>query len=199
MPAVAPVIAVIFSLAALTSLLLTAMGFTNTPIEDAGILEMIAVHALAPAILEEMLFRYIPMKLLLPYSKRCCIFMSALYFSLIHANLFQMPYAFAAGLIFIVLDVALESVWPSLILHFTNNLCSVIWMKYCNGMSEAIVFISVLLAASIFSAVFIIKKRGAYKDYLKGAFEGSSSFFLTNAPVALIVLSLYIAIVNLFM
>ena len=197
-PTVAPTVTAVFILAALTSLVLTALGFSNTEPPDRSFIEMLIIHALAPAVLEEMLFRYMPMKLLLPYSPRLCVLISALYFALIHANLFQMPYAFAAGIIFMLIDVALESVWPSLILHLVNNLLSVVWMKYCLTSGAMAAFAVILIAAAAVSAVVMSRHVGEYRDCAKRALIKGDRCEFSNAPIALAVLSLYIALMNLF-
>ena len=121
-PLLLPSVTLIFLLSYLTSLGLGAMGFVqDTSIEEPFLLAIV-IHALLPALLEEGLFRYIPMKLLLPYSKKWTVILSALFFALIHTNLFQLPYAFAAGVIFLLLDISFGSIIPSVILHFINNL-----------------------------------------------------------------------------
>ena len=198
LPAVFPTVLVIMIISLLTSLLFGLFGLENAAVEDAPILEMIIVHALAPAVLEELLFRYIPMKLLLPYSPRVCVTVSSLYFALIHCNIFQYPYALVAGVLFMTLNVAVGSVWPSVILHFVNNLLSVVMMKYFDTPALSWAFIGALLLASAISLVFILRRREAYRDGVKAAFARGEPFSSTNAPLALIVISVYIAFVRLF-
>lgn len=99
-PLAAPTVAIVFLTSLLTSLFLSLFGVTSAPVENKGIVTMLIVHALTPAVLEEALFRYLPMKLILPYSKRFCVFYSAFCFAMIHCNFSQMPYAFVAGVIF---------------------------------------------------------------------------------------------------
>ena len=158
---------------------------------------MLVSHALAPALLEEALFRYIPMKLLLPYSKRTCIVYSSLCFAFIHCSLAQMPYAFVAGIIFMIVDVALDSVWPSVILHFINNAASVIMMKYCNDTVSASIFLSVLLLLCAVSVFFIFKKKQNYKKMLKTALGKGQGGAVTYAPFALAAICLYIAVASI--
>ena len=198
LPLISPAVLLIFVLAALTSLLLTALGFSNPQPENTGILAMFVVHALCPAVFEELLFRYIPMKLLAPYSKRWCVIFSSLFFALIHANLFQMPYAFIAGIIFMTINLALDSVWPSIILHFLNNAASVVWMKYCSSGASQLIFISALLLLSAISVVFIFLKRERYKQHACSSFDKGVAEFDWRAPVSLIVISMYIALASLF-
>ena len=197
-PLIAPTVSVVFLISLITSLVLALFGVSTPAVEDRNVFLMILLHALVPAVFEELLFRYIPMKLLLPYSKRWCILYSAICFALIHFSFLKMPYAFVAGVIFMAIDVAMGSVWPSLILHFVNNTASVIWVKYCSGMTASVIFILIMLMLSTVSLVFVYKKRGAYKDMLRGVFDKGEGFAVTYAPVALILISCYLASLNLF-
>ena len=198
LPLVSPLVLLIFTVSFITSLILTLIGAGSDAVENTDIIRMLLVHALAPAFFEEALFRYIPMKLLAPYSKRWCVLYSALCFSLIHCSLFQMPYAFVAGLVFMSVDIAFGSVWPSVILHLINNTASVVWMKYCSGMTASWIFIAVLLLLSLVSLVFIIKNRREYKELFASAFDKGDGFTSSPAPMALVVICGYIAIANLF-
>lgn len=198
LPLVAPAVLCIFAMAAITSLLLNALGFTNPQPENKDIFTMLVIHALCPAVLEELAFRYIPMKLLAPYSKRWCVILSSLFFALIHANLFQMPYAFLAGVILMALNLAFDSVWPSLILHFLNNVASVVWMKYCSGGEAKLIFVLALVFLAVVSVVFIIVKRERYKTYLSSVLEAGRVELDWRAAVSLIVISMYIALARLF-
>lgn len=197
-PLIAPTVTVVFLISLITSLVFALFGVSTPAVEQRNVFLMILLHALVPAVLEELLFRYIPMKLLLPYSKRWCILYSAICFALIHCSFLQIPYAFAAGVIFMAIDVAMGSVWPSLILHFVNNTASVTWIKYCSGMTASAIFISVMLILSIVSLIFIYKKRGTYKEMFLGVFDKGDGFAVTYAPVALILITCYLASLNLF-
>ncbi|MBQ7344114.1 MAG: CPBP family intramembrane metalloprotease [Clostridia bacterium] len=197
LPLVFPAVMTVFLSSLVTSLLLSLVGVSAPPVEEKGIVMMLAIHALIPAILEEALFRYIPMKLLLPYSKRWCVIYSALCFALIHCSLYQMPYAFVAGIIFMMVDVAFDSVWPSVILHFVNNAASVIWLKYCSGITGSVIFISTLALLSLISIFFIYRRRESYRALFRGSFDKGESFAVTYAPLALAAITFYLAFLNL--
>jgi membrane protease YdiL (CAAX protease family) len=192
-PLVFPVVLVIFTVSAITSMILSRFGVPSPEIAQKGIIEMIFVHALVPAVFEEALFRYIPMKLLLPYSKRWCVVYSALCFSLIHCNFYQMPYAFVAGILLMSINVALGSVWPSLIIHFLNNLASCIWMKYCTGPSSSIIFTATLILISLVSAALVYLKRDKYKEAFHGVFSSAESCPIDYSPILLVVITLTLA------
>lgn len=185
LPLIVPIVTVVFLISFVSSLILSLVGIRTPAVEDEGIIKMLLVHALAPAILEESVFRYIPMKLLKPYSKRWCVIYSAICFSLIHCNFAQMPYAFIAGMMFMLVDIAFDSVWPSIVLHFINNATSVVWMKYCSGMTESLIFISVIAFLTLVSLFFVYRKRHEYKEDFVGAFLKGEKMPVTYAPLAL--------------
>ncbi len=161
-----PVIALAFLISYLTSLVLTLGGAEATAVPDAPLYEMLIAHALVPSVLEEMLFRYLPMKLIAPYSKRWCVVISSVTFALLHLNFFQIPYALFAGAVFIMLDLAALSVWPSFILHLLNNTISVLWIKFAEAPTYALWHIIALVILALLSVPFIIRRRARCKDAL---------------------------------
>ena len=197
LPLIAPTVAIVFTASLLTSLFLSLFGISSAPVENRNLLTMLVAHALAPAIMEELLFRYIPLKILMPYSKRGCIFYSALCFSLIHCSFSQMPYAFIAGVVFMMIDVALGSVWPSIILHFINNASSVVLMKYGSSAVGTGILLGVLAALVIVSVVCIVLKKKEYGELMRGAFDKGEAFVYTPALLALVMLCGYLAVTNL--
>ena len=198
LPLVAPAVLLIFLTSLLTSLILSAFGVTAPLVEDKGIAKMLISHALFPAFFEEALFRYIPMKLLLPYSKRWCVVYSALCFALIHCSFYQMPYAFLAGILFMLIDISYESVWPSVILHFINNSVSVVWMKYCSELVSGICFATVLVLTALVSIVFIFRRKEEYKLMFVEAMSKGEKSSVIYAPFALAAITFYIALINLY-
>ena len=163
LPLIIPTVGLIMFLSFLTSQIL-GLFFEAPAVDVSGnILVAVTVHALFPAIFEEALFRYVPIALISPHSRRAAVLVSALLFSLVHCNLFQIPYAFFAGIALAVIDIASDSILPSLIIHFLNNLLSVIYMRYCDSPAFAWMFISGLVLLCIISAVFIIIHRDEYK------------------------------------
>ena len=197
-PLVAPAVATVFAVSFLTSMLMSVFGVQSPPVEKTDIVTMLIVHALTPAIFEEALFRYIPMKLIAPYSKRLSVFYSAFCFALIHCSFSQMPYAFVAGVVFMAIDIALGSVWPSVILHFVNNSASLVWIKYCDTMTNSLIFIGVLLLITLISAFFIFRNKSEYRKIFSAAFEKGESAVYTPAVFALVIICVYFAVTNLY-
>ena len=75
---------------------------------------------LAP-ITEEILFRGLVQRSLMPFGKRFAIFCSALMFGLFHGNLIQTPFAFLVGLVLGYVAAEYSIGW-AMLLHMINNL-----------------------------------------------------------------------------
>ncbi len=188
-----PAVAITALVAYLTSLLMGAFGFSPTAITGEPIYLALVTHALLPALLEEILFRYLPIKIMSPYSKRLAILLSAAAFSLCHTNLFQIPYAFLAGLLLGYVTIHSGSIIPAFVIHFINNALSVTTMLYPD--LSLWIFIS-LGSLALISVFFIVQRRACYKD-IADIFKRGEDEELSFAPIALIALSLFIAITAL--
>ena len=112
--------------------------------------------------------------------------------------MFQIPYAFAAGVVFMCVNLALDSVWPSIILHLFNNAASVVWMKYCADTASMVIFAAILFGLAAVSWLFIIPRRRLYKDYICSALDEGRPEFDARSPIAFAVISLYVAFSSLF-
>lgn len=167
-PLVAPTLCAVILIAAITSfLILLITGKENTTDLGNDIWLAILSHAVLPALLEEALFRYIPMRVLREERGAAVILYTSLIFALIHHSFYSFIYAFAAGAVFMLVDLMCESVWPSVIIHFLNNLLSVLW--YFNASSDVFVIcmISVLVLLCVVSVAVIIKRRESYKERIR--------------------------------
>ncbi|MBO7304426.1 MAG: CPBP family intramembrane metalloprotease [Clostridia bacterium] len=193
LPTVMPTVFLVLLLSAAFSLLLSL--FVTIPATDVSgnIWAVIFRHAVLTAVLEELLFRYLPITLLAPYSKRITVFLSALLFALSHAALYQIPYAFAAGVIFAVLDLAFDSILPSVILHFLNNLASVFWVRYFDNVTFRISYVALLCALTAASVVIMILLRKKYTELVRRATESGEK---EKMPYEVWVFSLMMLIVS---
>lgn len=86
----------------------------------------ILVLAVLPALLEEMVFRGFVLRALLPYGRRFAVGVSSALFALMHGNVLQIPFALIVGLACASLALRTGSLWPACLLHFGNNLLSVL-------------------------------------------------------------------------
>ena len=198
LPLVIPTLALVLLLSFLTSLLLSLFGAeNNTPDVSGNIFVALLLHALVPSLLEEGLFRYLPIAILSPYSRRTAVLASALFFSLIHCNLFQMPYAFIAGIIFATVDIMTDSIWPSVLIHFVNNTASVFWLRYNSNEQFTTVYLVVIgvLTAISLIPVFVFRKK--YAERLSYAFNNECKEKLSFSPFALAAVCILIALMSL--
>ena len=75
---------------------------------------------LAP-VAEELLFRGLVQRMMLPFGKKFAILVSSLTFGLYHGNLLQTPYAFVVGLVLGFVAAEYNILW-AMVLHMINNL-----------------------------------------------------------------------------
>ena len=87
-----------------------------------GIFLSVINFSLVPALTEELIFRGIVLNFVRPYGKAFAIFSSAFLFGLVHGNLEQFVFAFITGMFFSYVTLLTESILPSVIIHFLNNL-----------------------------------------------------------------------------
>ena len=100
---------------------------TEAP-ETVGLMLLTVVHtAILPALLEELTFRGFLMQPLRKYGDWFAILTSALIFGLVHGNMTQAPFAILAGVALGYVNVVSGSMWTSILLHFLNNLISVLY------------------------------------------------------------------------
>lgn len=194
LPLIFPAVLLIIGISALTSFVLSSFGFENEVILYPTIFENLIRHALIPAVLEEAVFRYLPVTLFGATHRRGCVLISSITFALIHCNLFQIPYAFVAGVVFVSLNIMLDSHLPSLILHLVNNTVSVISLYY---RAELPILAFVLVAAFV-SVLLIVIKRKFYIDESKRVFAAKSKLELSNSLLLILIPTLVVAILNLF-
>ena len=86
----------------------------------------IVLTAVLPAFIEEMIFRGYILGALRVHGDGIAVVVSAVLFGLFHGNILQIPFALILGLVMGYLVVQTDSIWPAVLLHFTNNLMSVL-------------------------------------------------------------------------
>lgn len=125
-------IAVVVSMAYINSYIMEWVGFdydlfVSEPIDaNYKLILTVISSALVPACCEEYLFRGMVLSNVLPYGKTNAIVVSAVLFGLMHQNPAQMLYATAAGIVLGLVYVRTRSIWGGVLIHFFNNLISVI-------------------------------------------------------------------------
>lgn len=116
--------------------------------------------AVVPAIIEETVIRGIIMQPLRKYGDKYAIIASSLLFAVMHGNMVQIPYTVIGGFLLGYLAIITGSLWPSIILHFINNLYSVVVLSVNDNFGEnasAMVTAVMLIAFAIVGIIGIIK------------------------------------------
>lgn len=198
LPLIMPTVSVVIMLSILTSLVIFALtGRTNeVDVGDSFILAIIS-HALLPALLEEMLFRYLPIRMLSHRSPALTVFASAFFFALVHHDLFSIPYAFVAGAVFMAVDLATGSVIPSIIIHFINNALSVGIIMFGDNPVFTLILYSIIGILAVVSLIFIVKKRGEYKKALTSVLDKGEGIMITGEMLIFALMTLVIAVTSL--
>lgn len=97
---------------------------------------MVLTVGVMPAIFEELMFRGIIMSGYRRTGLIKSIFFSALFFGVMHLNLFQLLYAIVAGLIFGILVHYTNSIFSSMLAHFAVNGSQVVLAMFLMNTSE---------------------------------------------------------------
>lgn len=198
LPLVAPTVSVIICISFVTSVLIYLLtGRTNNVDVGDSLVSALITHALLPAILEEAIFRYIPMRLLAAHSRRGTVLVSAFFFSLAHHDLFSIPYAFIAGVIFMAIDIATDSVIPSVLIHFINNALSVGMLVYDDNVAFAPTVYVILGILTLISLVLIYKKRDEYREMVNTALDKGEGVKLGFEMLLYAAMTLSVAVISL--
>lgn len=170
----APTITVIIGISYLTTLLiLITTGVARETNLDGRMWVDLILHALLPAIFEEALFRYLPLRILKGSSGLCAVAVSAVFFACVHTSFFSIPYALVAGAIFMLVDILADSVIPSLVLHFLNNTLSIIWIYFESDATFVNYYLISIISLALLSCVVIgLFCRGEIKRLITLLREG---------------------------
>lgn len=118
------------------------------------ILPYIVKTAVLPALIEEFAMRGVVMQSLRKYGDWFAIIMSSLVFALLHGNMVQIPFAFIAGIAIGYAVTVTGSMWTGVLIHFLNNLASIIMQIGIDNCSETV------SAVITMSVVFVIMISG---------------------------------------
>lgn len=158
----------------LTTILIGTAKIIHMPVPDVSVpysneLIHIIINIIClsffPAILEEFAFRGVILSALRKYGDAFAIFISAIIFGMIHGNIVQIPFAFTLGLLLGFLVVKTNSLIPSIIVHFINNLLACIYQIVLNNYGEntllvvELVIFSILCLLGIIAFTILIRKN----------------------------------------
>ncbi len=121
----------------------------------------LALHALLPAVGEELFWRSAVLSLLRREGKGVAVLLSSILFALLHGAPARAPYALVAGGILALTVLLTESLLPAILYHFLNNALS---LALLYGLREAHLWLS-LAATALPAAIaaLLLWRRGAYR------------------------------------
>lgn len=103
------------------------------PTQTAAFVLYVINVTVLPAFLEEFVFRGVILQSLRRFGDAFAVGVSAVIFGLMHMNLVQAPYAVVMGLLFGYLAIRTGSLWTGIILHFINNMITVLLQVFQSG------------------------------------------------------------------
>ena len=126
-----------------------------------------------PAFMEEFAFRGVLLGTARKYlSDGLSIMLNAILFSLLHGNLFQIPFTFALGLYLSYAVVYTGSIWPAVIIHGVNNVLAVLMTYAQNAATSDLVtyviggaYYLVMLLVGLCGLIFLIKATGEQRTF----------------------------------
>lgn len=137
------------------------------------------VISIVPAFCEEFLFRGAILTNLRPFGRTNAVIISAVLFAMMHQNVGQLLYTFAAGIVLGLVYEYTGSIWNCTILHLFNNFIavvqSVILEKYGDTAHAAalltLIEVVIYLVGAISIGVLVCKHFSKKKNTENGVFE----------------------------
>ncbi len=169
-----------------TSYISAQIGYETHPVNpDERVFIAILFDVLVPAICEELLCRYALLKLLSPFGKGGSALLSAILFALMHANFYQMPYAFFAGFLLSALALSSKSVLVPVVFHVLNNLTAVI-LSFLSPVTVSWCYFAIIALLPI--AFLFAYRKGLYRECTECVSDGSALPFLKSALFSPVIL-----------
>lgn len=148
----------------------TAMGQLDAASAQSTTLSMFLYTAVFAPVGEELIYRGLVMPQFQRYGKVFAIVTSALLFGVMHANLFQMPFAFLTGLMLGYTAAEFSLRW-SILLHLLNNLVfSELLGRAMGHLSPAAqdyLYRGINIFFFAFAAFWLLRHREQLKHYLR--------------------------------
>ena len=163
----------LFSMAYLNTLFadfLVWLGFTMPPtnvpsLDGFGLVGVIFVVAVLPAVFEEILFRGVVLDGAYAYGTAGAALLCGGLFSIFHQSPLQTIYPFVCGTAFALLAIRAGSVFPTILAHFINNLVIILLEKFGVQEIPPSIFIPVMavsgacLLGALAYLIFVDKNR----------------------------------------
>lgn len=166
---------------------LSRFGYKDTPIslpsmDGLGLIGVLLVVAVLPAIFEEVVFRGLLLKGMRSFGTAGAVLLSGALFALYHQNPAQTLYQFCCGAAFALVAVRSGSILPTVFSHFLNNAAIILLTKF--GIAEfpapvlwTVVSVSALCLVGALVWLLFFEKKG----FERGRKEERKSFWLASS------------------
>lgn len=176
---------------------LTAPDY-SPPSDPAGRIIYAVAVAVVPALAEEFAVRGVVLQPLRRYGDKFAILASALLFAVMHGNLIQAPFALIAGIGLGYAVCITNSIWTGVLIHFCNNLYSVILEFLSEDISSDaefnriyIIITAVLYAVTILGSVLFVaikKQRKLMPSFTAVTEKEKMKAFVLTVPMVIALL-----------
>lgn len=121
-------------------------------------------------IAEEILFRGLLLRMLLPYGKRFSVLATAFLFGMFHGNIVQSPFAFVIGLLLGYVAVEYSIGW-AMVLHMINNMLIADSLTRLSELlppwAGELMFALILVGSAVAGVIILVRKRREISTYCR--------------------------------
>ena len=156
--------------------------------------------AIIGPVAEELAFRGMVLKTLMPFGKRFAIVCSAFLFGIFHCNIIQAPMAFLVGLVLGYVAAEYSIAW-AMVLHMINNmfLGDILTRLIPNETAASIVLWLFLVASAITTVIVLIRKGSAVTAWHRSAVSVPGiykRFFLSFGVISCIIVTAIFMVIS---
>ncbi len=191
----------LFSLGTLNTYFLEFLGkfgYQDTPIQvpsmdGFGLIGVLLVVAVLPAIFEELIFRGLVLQGLKSFGTVGAVLLCGGLFAIYHQNPAQTLYQFCCGAAFALMAIRAGSIFPTVVSHFVNNALIVILTKYkISILPNWLLIVFALCLVGVLAYLIFFEKKNAKSSLDK---REKKNFFLFAAVGIVICLVNWLAVI----
>ena len=160
----------------------------NTPQTPFSFILSLIVIAVLPAIFEEILMRGIVLHATEKYGYRSSLFISALWFAILHNNLSNIPAMLFLGFISCYAVWMTQSVYAGMLIHFSFNATGLVFQTTGFPESNTVAVIILILSILLFVPALSSLNRKLVRRYKTHGLFKQIFFAIFNFPMIIILL-----------
>lgn len=187
----------IIAVSALSTFLFSLIGIESTTTLSYPLPTALIFYAAVPALLEEALYRYLPMLALQDESRTSVLVFSSVAFALAHLSLISLPYALFAGVGLFLVNLIGKGPLPSFLLHLTNNVLGVLLLFYPESTALLVGIVVALASLSVVCAVLLLKRKDELVDFWHELRADEPTPLLTPDLITFAVVTLFLSLIQL--